>query len=460
MLKESDIHENQQAAIDRLYNYNETLLIAGVGYGKALVGLTAAQDLLQDEVIHRLLVLAPLKVATLTWATEPGKWSHLVEPVAIACGTEAKRRAAFESDARIVVCNLDNTKWAIDNYGHCFDALLVDEMSKLGNAGGVAVRALRPFTKKLTWRAGMSATPVAENPINMYSQALLLDLGKALGTRKDAFLQRFFYPTDYEQRNWEPLPGTVEAMAKQLRNLVWVADDQGYAADLPELEDHLVTVDMGEEAWRIYREMSADGVAEIGDLEVIAANEAVSTGKKQQIAAGGLYAEIDGVQQVVWTDDHKQLVLPAVIAHIDGPVIVVYQFEFEKQWLRVLFPDAPVLGGGGKFSEEDQAAWNRGEIPIIIGHPKSFGMGLNLQHGGCDMVFLSPLWSNDQWIQTIGRLQRRGSPFDAVRRWTLVTKNTVEEHRMLQRLADKKFIEDQFMAAFRERTIAGVKGVA
>ena len=36
--------------------------------------------------------------------------------------------------------------------------------------------------------------------------------------------------------------------------------------------------------------------------------------------------------------------------------------------------------------------WNRGEVELLLVHPKSAGHGLNLQHGGCHMVFLSLPW--------------------------------------------------------------------
>lgn len=451
MLKFKDLTPEQHEAVNRLYETDETLLVGGVGLGKAIIGLTAVQELIQDNVLDRVLVLAPLRVAQLTWGSEPSKWEHITEEVALALGTPAQRAAAVESGARIVVCNFENLAWMLKHYGTTFDGVLIDEMSKLKTAGGATVKALRRWTKTLKWRVGMSATPVAESGTDIYAQAVLLDLGKALGRLKTGFLRQYFYPTDYEQRNWEPLPGSEEKIAERLKDLVFMADDADYKASLPPVIEHLVPVRMPLQAHAHYTEMQAWGEVDIGGIEVVAVNEAVTTGKLQQIAAGGLYANESEERSLVWKDDFKHRALLSLLADLDGPVILVYQYLFELERLQKEFPNAPVLGAGGTFTLKDQARWNAGEIPILLGHPKSFSHGLNLQHGGNHLIYLSPLWSADGWIQTLGRLRRRGSPFSQIHRWILAAENTVES-RMMQRLREKALNEKVLMNALENIT--------
>lgn len=445
-LREADLTEAQDAAIDRLYEHDETLLVGGVGFGKAVVGLTALQALLQDGHITRALVLAPLRVGQLTWGAEPEVWAHITEPVALAHGTPAQRTAAIDSGARIVVTNFENVAWMLKHYGDAFDAVLIDEMSKLKTAGGETVKKLRRWTKTLTWRCGMSATPVAESGIDIYSQAVLLDLGKALGTRKDPFLRTYFYPTDRNQYNWAPLPNAERHIADRLKDLVFMADDSDYLDSLPPVIEHIVPVTMPVATRALYMELQAWGECDIGGIVVEAANQAVTTGKLQQLCAGGLYAGEDEKRARVWRDGFKHRALLDLLKTISGPVIVVYQFSFERELLEEEFPDAPVLGAGGTFTLDDQRAWNAGDVPVLIGHPKSFGHGLNLQHGGNHLIYMSPLWSADGWIQTIGRLQRRGSPFKEIHRWILATEESLED-RMMRRLKDKAVNEAVLMDA-------------
>ena len=424
---------------------DETLLVAGVGFGKAIVGLTAVQELLEADILERVLVLAPLRVAQLTWASEADNWSHITMDVALACGTPAQRKAAVESGARIVVTNFENMKWMLDNYGDVYSGVLIDEMSKLKTAGGAGVKRLRRWTNSLKWRVGMSATPVAESGVDIYSQALLLDLGKALGGRKDDFLRRYFYPTDFQQFDWQPLPGSETLLADRLKNLVFTADDAHYKASLPPVIEHVVPVDMPAKARLLYLEMKTDDIIESLGQEIIAANAAVATGKMQQICCGGIY---DNDGNLAWSDDFKIQAMLDLMKKLEGPVILVYQFSFELERLRALFPDAPVLGAGGTFTLADQQAWNAGEVPVLIGHPKSFWHGLNIQFGGRHMVYLGPLWSADGWAQIY---RSPATPWLTVQRDSPLGAGLLRciESRVMSKLAGKALSEAVFMDALK-----------
>lgn len=424
MLNKSDLTPAQNEAIDRLYDYDETLLIARVGMGKCVIGLTAIQELLNDGVLKRVLVVAPLRVCDLTWATESAKWSHLHEPVAVATGSKAQREKVMKNAERIVVTNLENVKWMVEQHGDTFDGLLVDEMSKLKAVGGTSFRLLRSWVKGLKWRVGATATAVAESGTDIYGQALLLDLGKALGTRKEAFLRKYFYPTDYDERKWELHEALIPELVCVLSALVFVADDGGYEKGLPALKETVVRVPMSETHKALYGEMQTHSVIEVFGDPIVAATAAVQYGKLHQIASGGLY---DNDGKLVWQDYDKISRMMRYISEAKSPVVVVYQYQFQRDELARRYPEAPILGGGERFTAEDQAAWNRGETPVLIMHPKSAAAGLNLQHGGNVMYYLSPIASADLWQQSIGRLRRRGSPYPHVHRVVFIAEGTVDE---------------------------------
>lgn len=88
-------------------------------------------------------------------------------------------------------------------------------------------------------------------------------------------------------------------------------------------------------------------------------------------------------------------------------------------------------------------AWNRGEIELLLIHPKSAGHGLNLQHGGCRMVFLSLPWSLEEYEQVIGRLHRSGQRHD-VWVYVLLTDKTIDE-KIWTALRDKRAVSDVAM---------------
>jgi len=451
VLAKSQLKETQLQAIDRLYNYDETLLIARVGFGKAIVALTAIQELLDDNVLKRVVVFAPLRVCTMTWRDEPNQWEHITADVGIACGNEGKRRAVFESPCKIVVTNLENTNWAIENYGDRFDGMVVDEITKLKTPSSRKMMKLRHWVKRLKWRAGMTGTPLAESSTDLYTQALILDLGKSLGTRYLTFKEKYFYPTDYERRNWELKPQADQALSLDMAKLVFMADDTEYWANLPPVRDHIVWCRMGGHCADVYEQMESSGVIEASAdpvmLEVIAPTAATRKNKLAQIASGGVYGE-DGAIVGAW--DHKIKELDALMPKLaHTPVIIVYQYRFELIALRERHPAAPVLGAGNKMADNFIERWSRGDYPVLLMHPKSAAHGLNLQYGSHTLVHLSPIWGSDPWQQVKGRVQRRGQPSPHVDRYILVAPGTVDEE-MLVRMSHKQAREADTMGAFKE----------
>lgn len=444
-LDKSVLTIEQQKAITRLYEYDETLLVAGLGFGKAVVALTALQELHREGAIKRALVLAPLRVATSTWAGEVAKWNHLDENlIAVACGGKHERIGALESGAPIVVINFESAAQLLEEAGDdVFDALLIDELTKLKSTGGALFKTLRHWIKGLAWRAGMTATPVAEFGGDIYGQALLLDEGKALGTRKDAFMQEYCVPLDFKGYNWAMRPGAHDRIAQRLSDLLYRAEDTSYLEGLPELIDIFVPVPLTPAAQNVYDEMQRDFVYK----SVEAPNEAVKAGKLAQIATGGLYLNDDDERTLYWFDSEltRLAAVKDCVDRLAVPVIITYTFGFQLDWLMLAWPDAPVLGGKGRATNKDIEAFNRGEVPVLIGHPKSMGMGLNLQGSCCTLIHLSPLYSADLYKQTVGRIHRRGQTQPCTR-ISFFAPDTVEA-RIISALARKAADEKDFMAA-------------
>jgi hypothetical protein len=453
-LSESNLDPEQQQAIDRLYEHDETLLIAGVGFGKAIVGLTALQQLIRDGHLRRVLVLAPLKVATLTWGTEPAVWDH-IDPglVGVACGNPRQRNAAVESGAPVVVTNFENIGWMLKTHGHLFDGLLIDEISKLKTVGGTGARTLRHWVKRLKWRAGMSANPIAECGQDIYGQALLLDLGKALGTRKAAFTERYFYPEDYHRRVWAMMPDADIAIGLELQHLLYFADHTRYKAGLPELRQTPHYLDLPADGRALYEMLDATGLLRQPngyDGVVVAKSAGTRAMKLFQIAAGGLYAGADDERELVWSSPFKVDYAAALVAKLPAnrSAVIVYQYTFELDQLRALYPTAPVLGGGGRFTPQDLENWSRGNHRVLLMHPNSAAHGLNLQFGSNILIQLSPVWGADPGQQIPGRLCRRGQPQPTVEQHILVARGTRDE-KAVAAMERKNHNERTTMAAMK-----------
>ena len=100
-------HDYQRYAIDFIENHPISALFLDLGLGKTIITLTALMDLLFDTFeAHRILVIAPLRVARSTWPAEIGKWDHLKDlQYSVIKGTPTQRLAALNQQADLYIIN-------------------------------------------------------------------------------------------------------------------------------------------------------------------------------------------------------------------------------------------------------------------------------------------------------------------------------------------------------------------
>ena len=71
-------HEYQKYAIGYIESHPIAAVLLSMGLGKTSISLTAINDLLFDSFeISKVLIVAPLRVASVTWSAEIEKWEHL-----------------------------------------------------------------------------------------------------------------------------------------------------------------------------------------------------------------------------------------------------------------------------------------------------------------------------------------------------------------------------------------------
>lgn len=437
-MNRSHITPDQNAAIERLYDYDETFLIAPTGAGKSVIALSAISELLADGVLKRVLILAPLKVCLTTWTAEPDKWDQLSGlQIAVATGTPAERRAAIESGAQVVIVNEENAAWLFTEYEteKLFDGVLIDETSRWSQSGGVRYKKIRHKMKGFKWRVGMTAEPVSEDWVRLFGQILLLDLGKSLGRSKDRYLKKYFYSTDWEGRNWEVFPGRAKFIARKIRGLLHVMPD--YKADsLPPKTVAVVPLDLPEEGWRRYNRLRIDSVLKVDGETLLAGSRAVLSQKLEQVAAGFSYTD-DGKGKYEggsrpWIGHHSVKTDWATkrareILAAGESVIVVYWFQQELEILRAAFPYALEINGKPKAIQAAMAQWQSAPGQIMFLQPSSASHGVDgLQKTCFRQLWLGPVWGKDRTNQCQDRLWRRGVEF-GVEIEVAVARGTVDE---------------------------------
>ena len=419
----------QDDAADFLYERDRAMILAPVGAGKTAITLTAMADAIDGGLVKRWLVVAPKRVCTDVWPVERPKWAPTLT-MALAVGTPAQRQAALDSDADAVVINYDNLD-KLDSLSG-FNGIVFDELTRLKNPSGKRFKALEKLLSGITVRWGLTGSFTSNGLEDVFGQCKIVDKA-LLGRSKGAFLQEYFMCTNRDFGRWTPAPGALEQVMDRIRAATYVLEPGVYADKLPPC--HVVEIRTALGDRKPYEKMKKDYVARFGDERVIAQNAASVTTKLQQMASGFVY-DREGPTPVHWFSTHKFDRLEELLAENQrANTIVVYSYQEELAELKRRFPHAQTIDDPGVIDR-----WNRGEVELLLVHPKSAGHGLNLQHGGCHMVFLSLPWSLELYEQTVGRLHRGGQTRD-VWVYVILAEKTIDE-RIWAALHDKRAVSD------------------
>lgn len=435
-----ELRPYQNEAADFLFARDRAMILAPVGAGKTAITLTAMTEMIAEGHVKRWLVLAPKRVCTDVWPVERVKWASDFE-IAIAIGTPAQRQTAFDSAAPIVVTNYDNIQSLSDLSG--FDGIVFDELTRLKNPSGKRFKALLAHLDAIPIRWGLTGSFTSNGLEDVFGQCKVIDQ-KLLGRAKGAFLQKYFVCVNRDFGEWQPRKGALEQVMDAIRPATFVLEPGEYSDKLPQLNVVEMRCDMFDR--KPYEKMKRDLMLQYGDDTIIAANAAAVTNKLQQMASGFVYdnktitSETPGrfhmKQKVIWFSSHKfELIEEILNENQRDNTIIVYNYKEELAELMRRYPQARTIDDFNAIER-----WNKGEIELLLIHPKSAGHGLNLQFGGCKIIFLSMPWSLELFEQTVGRLHRGGQTKD-VWCYLLICNKTVDE-RIWGALQDKRAISD------------------
>ena len=108
------------------------------------------------------MVIAPIRVADLTWEAEIQKWDHLQHlQLSKIIGTAAQRKKAILQDADIYTVNRENVQWLVEYMGNRwpFDMVVIDELSSFKNPKAKRFKALKRVMPKVSRLVGLTGTP-------------------------------------------------------------------------------------------------------------------------------------------------------------------------------------------------------------------------------------------------------------------------------------------------------------
>ena len=439
-------HNYQQFATDFILEHPVSCLMLDMGLGKTIITLTALWQLALDSFdVSRILVIAPKRVAADTWPKELSKWEHLKGlDASLVMGTQAEREAALQRHTFLYIINRENVSWLVENYHWDFDMVVIDELSSFKSNQAQRFKALKKVRPLVSRIVGLTGTPAPNSLLDLWSQMYLMDMGQRLGRFIGGFRERFFTPDKRSREiiySYRPREGAEEAIYDLISDICISMKAVDYL-DMPELIMNRVEVSMDSREQKIYDDFQRDMVVDLHGEELDAVNAAVLSGKLLQMANGAVYGENHKVLRI---HDRKLDALEDLVEAANGkPLLVAYWYGHDLQRIKARFKTARCID-----TTKDIDDWNAGRIPLALIHPASAGHGLNLQDGGCTIVWFGLTWSLELYQQLNARLWRQGQKHTVVIHH-IVTKGTHDED-VLRALECKDTRQTALIDAVRAR---------
>lgn len=443
MPSRNDLHQYQNRMIDFIYNTPKCAIWAGLGLGKTITTLTAITDLLDSLTVCKVLIIAPLRVANSVWHTEAKRWTHTKElTFSIVTGSEKERISALFKSADIYVINRENVQWLVEHYKTKwpYDLVVIDESSSFKSASSQRFKALKKVRTLTDRMVQLTGTPSPNGLIDVWSQMFLLDGGERLGKTMSAYKMRFFQ-TGHNGYTLKLVNNADKIIHKLIDDMVISLNVDDYL-QMPERIDTVMRVNMPPARLAEYKQLERDFIMQINDAEIVAYNAATLAGKLLQYCNGAMYTD----ELKNWTEIHtaKLDALDEILEdNQDENLLIAYNYKTDLIRLKARYPDAVVLDNDPDIITR----WNNGEIKMLLTHPASAGHGLNLQHGGCIIVWFGLNWSLELYQQFNGRLHRQGQT-KPVRVVHIVADGCIDD-KVMRAIENKAQTQDELLNALK-----------
>ena len=423
MLLRSQLHPYQLDLIEKAKTCSNLGLFLPPGLGKTTTTLTIIAEQFQGKT----LIIAPKRVAETVWDAEVKKWEHLSHlTTSKIMGSPAQRISSLNTDSDIYLINLENVAWLCELSNKLvFTNLVIDESSRFKDPSTKRFKALKKHLKGFSRRLILTGTPTPQGMSDLWSQVGILDLGERLETSLTRFRDKYMTPDQMNRHtrvvySWKLKGGCDEVIKDKISDICFSLKAEDYL-QLPSCTSLYHKIEIDKNVKAKYDELRKDMVAEIKGEKITAPTAAALANKLLQFTSGAVYNEEGEPQEV---HRAKLEYLESIMEESSSPTLVFYHFKHSLNRLRLTFPQAVVL------DDDNIAAWNRGEIRMLLAHPQSGGIGLNLQ---CNVgetaqtVWFDLPWSSENYIQANARIYRQGQEKPVIIHHLTAT-GTIDEH--------------------------------
>ena len=200
------------------------------GTGKTASAIWAADYLMQQGKINRVLVICPLSIMDSAWREDLFTFA-MHRSVDIAYGSKKKRKDIVNGGAEFVIINYDGVSIVEDDIrAGGFDLIIIDEATHYKNVQTSRWKTLRRVITEDTWLWLMTGTPAAQSPLDAYGLAKLVNpdgVPRFFGAFRDKVMYK------QTQFKWAAKENANEVVFQALQPAIRFTKDE--CLDLPDM---------------------------------------------------------------------------------------------------------------------------------------------------------------------------------------------------------------------------------
>ena len=379
----------------------------------------------------RLLVVCPKTLMKSAWGNDIDTFTpQLTYSLAYA----GKREQAFAMKTDVVIINHDGVKELLDNpkWLEGFTDVIIDEITAFKHRTSQRTKAAFYMRRKFKRRYGLTGTPNPISVTELWAPMYILDDGKRLGASYGAFRNATQSAKQVgpgvHHLKWEDLPGSQQAVASLLKDVVIRHDFEEVMSHVPPNHRHVKRFDLAKKTRMVYDQLEEEAVALLGESVVSAVHKAALRTKLLQVASGAVY-DSQGNYAVV--DRTRYELVTELIEPVEHS-LVFFNWKHQRDELAKEFERADVrfavIDGDTRQGERDRivADFQAGKYKTLLMHPRTGAHGLTLTRGTMTVV-VSPFSEADLLKQTIHRIYR-GTQNQVTNTILIEANDTIEKH--------------------------------
>lgn len=378
------------------------------GTGKTGSVIWAADYLLTQKRIQRVLVICPLSIMDSAWRADLFKFA-MHRSVDIAYGARDKRQAVIKGGSEFVIINYDGVDIVADEIANGgFDLIVVDEANAYKNAQTKRWKTLNSLVKHDTWLWMLTGTPAAQSPLDAYGIAKLVNpmgVPKFFSTFRDMVMVKL---TNFR---WIPKESATQVVFNALQPAIRFTKDE--CLDLPEMTYTKRQVELTKQQQRYYEMLKNRMVIEAAGEAITSVNAAVNMNKLLQISCGAVYS--DAGETLEFDISKRYSVLKEVIEESSQKVLVFVPF---KHVINILSEKLNADGITTEVIYGEVSAAKRTDIfnrfqtdpagtKVLVIQPQAAAHGVTLTAANT-VVWWGPTSSLETYAQANARVHRSG----------------------------------------------------